>query len=238
LVLDTANVVVDAHFPDRPPDAAPGAYVRLQVADTGTGMDPATQARIFEPFFTTREKGQGTGLGLSSAFGIVKNHNGFIMVRSRKGHGSSFGVFIPAAAGSDSQEAKPARCRQAGVKTILLVDDEELVADIGRQMLERLGHRTLTARSGDEALALYARHRGEIDLVILDMVMPGLGGDAIFDRIRAINPEALVLLSSGYSLNEQAQRILRRGCRGFIQKPFSLEQLDRKIREILSSGQE
>jgi PAS domain S-box-containing protein len=238
LILDTANVDVDAHFPDRPPDAAPGAYVRVQVTDTGVGMDPATQARIFEPFFTTREKGHGTGLGLSSAFGIVKNHKGFITVRSRKGRGSTFGVFLPAAAGSEIRKPNPARPDPAGVRVILLVEDEEMVADIGRQMLERLGYRTLVARTGDEALALYAQRHEEIDLVILDMIMPGLGGDAVFDRIRAINPEALVLLSSGYSLNEQAQAILKRGCRGFIQKPFSLEELDRKIREILSSGQD
>jgi CheY-like chemotaxis protein len=235
LVLDTADVVVDADFPDRPPDAAPGPYVRMQVTDTGVGMDPATQARIFEPFFTTREKGQGTGLGLSSAFGIVKNHNGFMTVRSEKGRGSTFSVFLPAAAAAAAAEPKPVRPPQAGAKTILLVEDEEMVADIGRQMLERLGYRAWVARSGDEALALYAQRRAEIDLVILDMIMPGLGGGAVFDRMKAIHPEAAVLLSSGYSLNGQALEILKRGCRGFIQKPFNLEQLGQKIREILSA---
>jgi len=234
LFLDTANVAVDAGFADRPPDAAPGPYVRMQVTDTGVGMDKATQARIFEPFFTTREKGKGTGLGLSSAFGIVKSHNGFMTVRSEKDRGSTFGVFLPAASGAGEQAQRPARAQLPGVKTILLVEDEEMVADIGCQMLERLGYRALVARTGEEALALYAERRTEIDLVILDMIMPGLGGGAVFDRIRAMNPEAAVLLSSGYSLNGQALEILKRGCRGFIQKPFNLEQLGQKIREILS----
>jgi PAS domain S-box-containing protein len=238
LVLDTANATVDAGFPDRPPDAAPGSYARLQVTDTGVGMDPATQARIFEPFFTTREKGHGTGLGLSSAFGIVKNHNGFMAVRSEKGRGSTFSVFLPATRDAGAREPRPAGAMRPGVKTVLLVEDEAMVADIGRQMLERLGYRTLVARTGDEALALYAQRRGEIDLVILDMIMPGLGGGAVFDRLRSINPEVAVLLSSGYSLNGQALEILKRGCRGFIQKPFNLTQLDQKIRELLSSEQD
>jgi PAS domain S-box-containing protein len=235
VTLLTANMIVDARFPDRPPDAAPGPYVCMQVTDTGVGMDPATLARIFEPFFTTREKGQGTGLGLSSAFGIVKNHNGFMTVRSEKGRGSTLGVFLPAAGGTVVRDPKPTRPLPTGMKTILLVEDEAMVADIGRQMLERLGYRTLVAQTGDQALALYAQRRDEIDLVILDMIMPGLGGDAVFDRIRAINPEAAVLLSSGYSFNGRAQEILKRGCRGFIQKPFSIAQLDQKISEILST---
>jgi two-component system cell cycle sensor histidine kinase/response regulator CckA len=235
VVLDTANVDVDAGSPDRPPDAAPGQYIRVQVTDTGVGMDRATQARIFEPFFTTRGKGQGTGLGLSSAFGIVKSHNGFMTVRSKKDRGSTFSVFLPAAPGAGVRAQGPADAVLPGVKTILLVEDEEMVADIGRQMLERMGYRPLVARTGEEALALYAQRRAEIDLVILDMIMPGLGGGAVFDRIRTINPKAAVLLSSGYSLNGQALEILKRGCRGFIQKPFNLEQLSQKIREILFS---
>jgi two-component system cell cycle sensor histidine kinase/response regulator CckA len=234
LLLDTANVDVVAGFPDRPPDAAAGPYVRMQVTDTGVGMDPATQARIFEPFFTTREKSQGTGLGLSSAFGIVKSHNGFMTVRSKKDGGSTFSVFLPATPGAGVRTQSPAEASRPGAKTVLLVEDEEMVADIGRQMLERLGYRALVARTGEEALALYAERRAEIDLVILDMIMPGLGGGEVFDRIRAINSEAAVLLSSGYSLNGQALEILKRGCRGFIQKPFNLEQFSQKIREILS----
>jgi PAS domain S-box-containing protein len=238
LMLQTANVVIDAGYPDKPLDAVPGPYVRIDVTDTGVGMDTHTQARIFEPFFTTREKSQGTGLGLSSAFGIVKNHNGFITVRSEKGRGSTFSVFFPATSGAATEKPKPAGVARSGGNTILLVEDEEMVATIGRQMLERLGYRVIVAQTGDEALSLYEKLRAEIDLVILDMIMPGMGGGAVFDRIRAIDPQAAVLLSSGYSLNGQALKIMNRGCRGFIQKPFSIEQLKQKIREILSSGQD
>ena len=195
------------------------------------------QARIFEPFFTTKPAGQATGLGLSSAFGIIKNHRGFITVQSQAGRGSIFRVYLPAV---DKEAPRPVpAARKATDKTthtILLVEDEEMVADIGRQMLERLGYRALVARSGAEALALYEQRLAEIDLVILDMIMPGMGGGAVFDRLRSINPQAMVLLSSGYSLDGQALDILNRGCRGFIQKPFSIGQLEQKLREILPGG--
>jgi len=238
LALQTANVVIEAGSPGMPPDAVPGSYVRIDVTDTGVGMDTHTQARIFEPFFTTREPGHGTGLGLSSVFGIVANHNGFITVRSEKGRGSTFSVFFPAISGAVTQKQKPAGAARRDANTILLVEDEEMVANIGRQMLERLGYRVIVAQTGDEALALYEKRRAEIDLVILDMIMPGMGGGTVFDRIRAIDPQAAVLLSSGYSLNGQALEIMKRGCRGFIQKPFSIEQLKQKISEILPSRQD
>jgi len=238
LALQTANVVIEAGSPGMPPDAVPGSYVRIDVTDTGVGMDTHTQARIFEPFFTTREPGHGTGLGLSSVFGIVTNHNGFITVRSEKGRGSTFSVFFPAISGAVTQKQKPAGAARRDANTILLVEDEEMVANIGRQMLERLGYRVIVAQTGDEALALYEKRRAEIDLVILDMIMPGMGGGTVFDRIRAIDPQAAVLLSSGYSLNGQALEIMKRGCRGFIQKPFSIEQLKQKISEILPSPQD
>jgi len=201
-------------------------------------MDAAVQARIFEPFFTTKPAGQATGLGLSSAFGIIKNHRGFITVQSQAGRGSIFRVYLPAVDKAARRPVPAARkATDQTPHTILLVEDEEMVADIGRQMLERLGYRALVARSGAEALALYEQRQAEIDLVILDMIMPGMGGGAVFDRLRSINPQAMVLLSSGYSLNGQALDILNRGCRGFIQKPFSIGQLEQKIREILPSGQ-
>jgi CheY-like chemotaxis protein len=236
LRLSTSNAIIDPQDPQKPPDAAAGRYAAISIADTGTGMEAEVQARIFEPFFTTKTGSQATGLGLSSAFGIIKNHRGFITVQSQPGRGSIFRIYLPAA----DQEARTAlptdgRPAQKSAYTILLVEDEEIVADIGRQMLERLGHRVLLARSGDKALALYQTHQGEIDLVILDMIMPGMGGGTVFDRLRAINPEATVLLSSGYSLNGQALDILKRGCKGFIQKPFNLEQLQQKINEILTS---
>jgi PAS domain S-box-containing protein len=233
LVLQTANVFIGADSPDAPPEAVPGSYVRVDVSDTGVGMDPQTLTRIFEPFFTTREKDLGTGLGLPSAIEIVKRHKGFITVRSEKDRGSTFSVFLPAISGTATAPPKPAVAAGRETKTILLVEDEEMVANIGCQMMERLGYRVIVAPTGNEALALYEASWAEIDLVILDLIMPGMGGGAVFDRIRAINPQAAVLLSSGYSLGGQTSEIMNRGCRGFIQKPFSLEQIKRKISEIL-----
>jgi CheY-like chemotaxis protein len=236
LRLTTANAVVDPHDPQKPPDAAAGRYACIAIVDTGIGMDAGVQARVFEPFFTTKSAGQATGLGLSSAFGIIKNHQGFITVQSQPGHGSIFRIYLPAA-GEEAPLMRPAPTRPHAdktVHTILLVEDEAIVAEIGSQMLERLGYRVLAAQSGAEAMSLFEQHQAEIDLVILDMIMPGISGGVVFDRLHALSPETPVLLSSGYSLNGQALDILRRGCRGFIQKPFNIEQLQQKIRDILA----
>jgi PAS domain S-box-containing protein len=237
LRLATRNLLIDPQDPQKPPEAAAGRYACIAVADSGIGMEAAVQARIFEPFFTTKPAGQASGLGLSAAFGIIQNHQGFITVESEVGRGSVFRIYLPAV---EKEKPRPLPAADAtgapDGRTALLVEDEEMVAEIGRQMLERLGYRTLVARSGAEALSLYEQRHGEIDLVILDMIMPGMGGGAVFDRIRSINPRAKVLLSSGYSLNGQALEILNRGCRGFIQKPFSIGQLDEKLREIFSAG--
>jgi CheY-like chemotaxis protein len=158
-------------------------------------------------------------------------------VQSQPGRGSIFRIFLPAAAQVPPPPPLPAQKRSdKTAHTILLVEDEEIVAEIGLQMLERLGYRALVAQSGADALALFSRHQDEIDLVILDMIMPSMGGGVIFDRLRALKPEIPVLLSSGYSLNGQALDILKRGCRGFIQKPFNIEQLQQKILEILTPG--
>jgi PAS domain S-box-containing protein len=237
LRLTTANAVVDPNDHQKPPDAAAGRYACISIVDTGVGMDAAVQARIFEPFFTTKTGGQATGLGLSAAFGIIKNHHGFITVQSQPGRGSIFRIYLPAVAQAAPPPPLPAQNRSdKTAQTILLVEDEEIVAEIGLQMLERLGYRALVAQSGADALALFSRHQDEIDLVILDMIMPSMGGGVIFDRLRSLKPEIPVLLSSGYSLNGQALDILKRGCRGFIQKPFNIEQLQQKILEILTPG--
>jgi PAS domain S-box-containing protein len=235
LRLTSSNAVIDPRDPQKPIDVSAGRYACIGVVDTGIGMESSVQARIFEPFFTTKTAGQATGLGLSSAFGIIKNHRGFISVQSQPGRGSIFRIYLPAA-GQESPPPPPSAAPRRDDKpfhTVLLVEDEDIVAEVGRKMLERLGYRVLVAQSGVEALTLFAQHRTDIDLVILDMIMPGMGGGTVFDRLRAINPEAAVLLSSGYSLDGQALEILKRGCRGFIQKPFNIEQLRLKIQEIL-----
>ncbi|MBI5581040.1 MAG: response regulator [Deltaproteobacteria bacterium] len=238
LILETANVSVEEGTSGRPPDAALGRYVCITVTDTGIGMDAQTQVRIFESPFAPSKTGTSTGPGLSSAYGIVQSHHGFITVRSRKGRGSTFRVFLPASApaATHAQPAIPPGREER--KTLMLVEDEDMVAVISDQMLTRLGHKVFVARSGPDALSIFQEHREKIDLVILDMIMPGMSGAETFERLKAIDPRVNVLLSSGYALNGPAEDILRRGCRGFIQKPFTIEQLSQKIREILSSGQD
>jgi CheY-like chemotaxis protein len=207
--------------------------VKVSVADTGVGMDALTLQRIFDPFFTTKAPGRGTGLGLASAYGIIRNHMGFIEVRSQKGKGSVFSVYLPASLKPVSPARSAARLLAKGCERLLLVDDEDVIRDVGQKQLERLGYQVTLAQNGQEALDRFAEQRAAIDLVILDMIMPGMGGGETFDRLRAIDPRVKVLLCSGYSLEGQAARIMERGCNGFIQKPFSLDSLSNKLRELL-----
>ncbi|MDZ7696909.1 MAG: PAS domain S-box protein [Deltaproteobacteria bacterium] len=213
----------------------PGRYVKISVTDTGTGMDEATREKIFDPFFSTKDTGQGSGLGLASVYGIIKNHNGFINVYSEKGEGTTFTIFLPASEKDISEKfpEPPQKDIQYGKGTILLVDDEDMVIEVAKQMLETLGYRVLIARNGREALNIYAKQNHQIDLVILDMIMPGMGGGDVHDRMREINESVNVVLSSGYSINGQAQEIIDRGCSGFIQKPFSLNDLSIKVGKVL-----
>jgi CheY-like chemotaxis protein len=212
-----------------------GRYVCISVADTGVGMDKETQQRIFEPFFTTKEIGRGTGLGLASVFGIIKNHNGFITVESALGRGSTFHLFLPATEKSVAKGAKTPAHILPGDETILVVDDEDYIIEVARLMLEGLGHTILTANCGRAGMEMFAAHQDEIDLVILDMIMPDVGGSEVFDYIRKLRPDAKILLSSGYNLDFQASSLLGQGCNGFIQKPFNLKAFSAKIREILDN---
>jgi CheY-like chemotaxis protein len=214
----------------------PGNYVMLSVSDTGAGMDKETLEHIFEPFFTTKGLAEGTGLGLASSYGIIKAHGGYIDVESELGRGTTFIIYLPATQERAEHEKKePLAQISTGSGTILFVDDEDTILDLSRQMLSALGYNVLPAGSGEEALCLYKSYPEEIDLVILDMIMPQMGGGETFDRMRQINPHVKVLLSSGYSLDGQAQEILNRGCDGFIQKPFDLTALSGRLTEILSS---
>ncbi|MFO7495789.1 MAG: PAS domain S-box protein [Desulfobacterales bacterium] len=235
LRIDTQNVELDEDF-IRPHHLPAGRYVRVGIADTGTGMDEAIRQRIFDPFFTTKEIGRGTGLGLASAYGIISNHGGFIQVQSRKGQGSTFTLYLPTRqpGGSAASLPRPEHA-PGGAETVLLVDDEAMITEVGRAMLEKMGYSVLTAASGAEALVVFRRQRDRIRLVILDMIMPEMSGGEAFDRLRALNPGVRVLLSSGYSLDERAADILQRGCSGFIQKPFDMKRLGAKVREVLDS---
>jgi PAS domain S-box-containing protein len=232
LALKTENVVVqDAVAAAHGVEA--GRYVKVSVTDTGMGMDALTLQRIFDPFFTTKAPGRGNGLGLASAYGIVRNHMGFIEVSSQKGRGSTFAVYLPAS-NKPVASAKTAAAQLAGgSERLMLVDDEDIIREVMKKQLESLGYRVTLARNGLEAVEHFVRPGAATDLVILDMIMPGMGGGETFDRLRAIDPQVKVLLCSGYSLEGQAARIMERGCNGFIQKPFSLEALSKKLRDLL-----
>jgi signal transduction histidine kinase len=214
----------------------PGDYVLFEITDTGTGMDQHTRERIFDPFFTTKEMGRGTGLGLASVFGIVKTHGGFILVDSEKERGTTFSIYLPGSKKRVEKTLDPAAPLEEGNETILLVDDEDIILDIGNEMLEKLGYQVLQAAGGKEALDIYRNNSNSIDLVILDMIMPGMGGSELYDELSRMTPPPRCLLSSGYSMDGQAKQILDRGCDGFIQKPFNMKQLSQRIREILDRG--
>jgi CheY-like chemotaxis protein len=198
-------------------------------------MDAATRKRIFDPFFSTKDEVKGTGLGLASVYGIIKNHRGFIDVHSEKGEGTTFNIYLPASNKKIPKEGPEEKQYeiQSEEGTILLVDDEAIILSVTQKMLEKLGYQVLTASSGKEAIDLYEKKREEIDLVILDMIMPGMGGGKTFDRLKEIDCNVKILLSSGYSINGQARNILNRGCRGFIQKPFEMEAFSLKVSEVL-----
>ena len=232
LFLKTINVT-DKDMKGRPYKPKPGNYVLLTVRDTGTGMDKRTTERVFDPFFSTKGLGKGTGLGLASVYGIIKAHGGYIDVESKKGSGTTFKIYLPGAEKKVEMVAKSFRQIIKGSETVLLVDDEPMVLEVGINMLKKLGYTVLEAKGGREAVKVYKANKDKIDLVILDMVMPDRGGGETYDQMKEIDPSATVLLSSGYSIDGQATEILERGCNGFIQKPFTIKELSGRIREIL-----
>jgi two-component system, cell cycle sensor histidine kinase and response regulator CckA len=215
-----------------------GDYAAITVSDTGVGMDAKTQERIFEPFFSTKPRSRGTGLGLASAYGIIRNHNGAIQVTSLPGHGAAFTILLPAVEGEPESDIARVQEIPLGTETILLVDDEEMILAVAADLLETLGYRVITAKGGLAALSAYTEKGREIDLVLLDLIMPDQSGKETFAQLKAMNPRVRVLLSSGYSLDGEAAAIMRQGCKGFIQKPFDLEELSNKIREVLNDHAE
>lgn len=233
LSLATQNVALD-EWTVKPRGRQPGRYVKISVTDTGSGMGEKTRERIFEPFFTTKEPGQGTGMGLASAYGIIENHGGFIAVESEQGKGTRFDIYLPA---SDKEMAPLETIAEKeilmGRETILVVDDEKTNILVTREILENLGYRVMIAGCGQEAIALYMEKGREIDLVILDLIMPGMGGVKAFEALRGINPDLKVILSSGYSVQGEARRIMEKGCNGFLQKPFRIADISQKVREVL-----
>ena len=232
IYLRTENVIInDASNTITVP--SPGPYIKITVQDTGTGMTEETQQRIFEPFFTTKGAGKGTGLGLYSAYSTIIKYGGNISVTSKLGEGSQFSIFLPASEKFIEERKKTSSKIEKGSGTILLVDDEEEITAIGKEMLNSLGYEVITAGNGSDGLKLFKENRDVISLTIIDFIMPKMGGGELFDRLREIDPESKILLTSGYNFNGDAEEILRKGCNGFLQKPFSLHNLSQKLVEII-----
>ncbi|MDL1969479.1 MAG: response regulator [Candidatus Desulfofervidaceae bacterium] len=234
LTIKTFNTYLEERFFPTGDRSRPGNYVAVSVSDTGTGIDEATKQRIFEPFFTTKEKGKGTGLGLSMVYGIVRNHDGYIDVKSRLGQGTTFIIYLPAAEKKEQRQIEKEEVEiLGGSETILLIDDEEVVRNLVKDILEGNGYKVLLAKDGEEGLSVYQACKDQINLVLLDMIMPKKSGTEVFKTLKSVNPNVKVLLVTGYSLNEQAQAILHNGALGFIQKPYQVKELLKTIRKVL-----
>jgi PAS domain S-box-containing protein len=237
LSLSTTNVTLDKAY-TASFNVKPGPFVAVHVQDRGRGIDPEIMKRIFEPFFTTKKMGRGTGLGLASAFGIIKNHGGIIDVTSQVGHGTTFSIYLPAVSRTIEQPARPALVLpQAASGTLLVVDDEPYVLKSLTALLEDMGYEAIPASSGQAAIDLFAAHSHRIDGVLLDMIMPDLSGKQVMDQLKKIEPAIKVILSSGYSLNGLGENGLDAPGDGFIQKPYRIEQLAAAINEVIYAGE-
>jgi len=240
LTISTSLVDLDDAYAQTHPEAHPGVFVCLRVSDTGYGMDSATIMRIFEPFFTTKEIGKGTGLGLATVYGIVKQHEGWVEVSSQVGKGTTFNVFLPASSEpvrAAQPEVAPATV-EGGQETILVVEDEPVLRDMAHLILQECGYRVLEAGSGTEALQIWERNPGGIDLVISDVVMPGgMSGKDLAVELKARHPELKMIFTSGYNVEESTTDFFRRSGAVFLQKPYTRPNLAKAVRECLD-GQE
>jgi PAS domain S-box-containing protein len=234
LTIESKNIAGDKQaFPPTPVPAG-GPRVLISILDTGTGMTRDVQEHIFEPFFTTKEKGKGTGLGLAMVYGIVRNHGGRVEFSSATGSGTTFRIYLPATSGNSTVERLPEETKASnGNELILVVDDEPAMRSIIQNILQTRGYNVLLADNGEAAIEAYRLRKDEISLAILDMIMPGIGGHETFLRMKTINPEVRVILSSGYFGEEQAQEIMSQGARAFIQKPYAARELTRLVRKVL-----
>ncbi len=240
LTVETHEAVLDEAYCRSHPYARPGRYVEIRVSDTGAGMDAATRERIFEPFFTTKPVGQGTGLGLATAYGIVKQHDGYINVYSEPGHGTTFKVYLPVATAEvEEPEAADQAPLDGGTETILVAEDEEALRRLVRGVLEGLGYKVLLAKDGAEAVEMYAAARGKVDLLLFDVVMPRMGGQEAYERIRELGNGVPVIFMTGYSIDTvqdrfvQSAGLIEKYAAALIQKPYTVESLGRKVREVL-----
>jgi two-component system cell cycle sensor histidine kinase/response regulator CckA len=240
LVFKTRAVTLDAQFCNTHLGARQGDYIRLTVQDTGCGIDKETMEHIFEPFYTTKEMGKGTGLGLAMVYGIVKNHGGYIECTSVPGKGAAFDIYFPVSDKADKSRLEPLGGEKAVLgrgETILLVDDEKSLLNLGRDMLEGGGYVSLVAESGEDAVDIYKREKARIDLVILDLVMPGMGGYKCFEELRALDPGLKVVVTSGYApSNEVVKKILESSGTAFVRKPYRLTNMLKTVRELLDAA--
>jgi CheY-like chemotaxis protein len=238
LTIETANVNLDAEYARRHIAVKPGAYVMLAVTDTGCGMDVVTRSHLFEPFFTTKEKGKGTGLGLSMVYGIIKQSGGNIWAYSEIGKGSTFKMYLPkveeAVRSYKPKEPIPVIAR--GTETILLVEDEEAVRTMICRVLQGSGYRILEARHGKEALEICRQHTGPIHLMVTDVIMPQMSGRELAEQLAPARPEMKVLFMSGYPDNAIVHHGVLESGTAFLQKPFTLNALENKVREVLGSS--
>jgi CheY-like chemotaxis protein len=238
LAFTTANLTLDAPDAHRHHQLPAGQYVLLTVSDTGQGIDGRVQEHIFDPFFTTKEVGKGTGLGLAMVYGSVKEHGGHVFCDSQPGQGATFRVYLPASPGLEPLATGRADDQAAplgGGENLLLVDDEGMLRTLGERILGAAGYRVQVAASGEEALAVLERPDGPVDLVVLDLGMPGMGGLKCLERILALNPQARVIIASGYAADGPVKQALQGGAAGFVAKPYGRVDLLGTVRRILDS---
>jgi len=215
----------------------PGKFVLIRIQDTGTGIPDGIKDKLFEPFFTTKEKEKGTGLGLYVTLNIIKEHNGHISIASEEGVGSTVDIYLPAS----DKTSRPAvesiafNAKFGEAKSVLIVDDEEDFLDMISETMQDSGYKTFVANVGGEALELYTKHKNEIDLVILDIMMPGMDGGEVYRELRKIAPDVKVVLCSGYSNIGRAEDLMKEGVAGFLQKPFVFNELEYLIASVLSA---
>ena len=236
LTIETKNIRLSDEYCSAHLDAKPGSYVLLTVSDTGEGIAKETLSHIFEPFFTTKETGKGTGLGLATVYGIVKQHHGHITCNSELGHGTTFKIYLPAI--QTEQDLKTPTSETAirgGTETVLLVDDEAFLRELGARILNQYGYHVITASNGKEAFEIYQRDGESISLIILDLIMPEMDGRQCVAEIRRIDPNVKVVIASGYSDGQPTNRDMASAAKGFVQKPYNVKQLLNTVREVLDN---
>jgi CheY-like chemotaxis protein len=235
LIFETENITLDSKFCKTHLGTTPGEYVLLSVSDTGHGMEKDIQTHIFEPFFTTKEAGKGTGLGLATVYGIVQSHRGHITCESEPGQGTTFRIYFPSVE-LKMQEPEVREVQlpvMGGSETILLVDDEESIRKPGEEMLASVGYKVLTAPDGETALEIFSKQHENIALIILDLIMPGMGGRQCLEEILKVNPQTQVIVTSGYSVDGSAKETIESKAKGFVSKPYDGRELLKFVREVL-----